>query len=119
MPGDAGVLFPSRVLNALSAALLPQGRLGILIPLPEQARKLKRKWERPGLEIVAEALKPSADAEEATLAARRLAAHEPDLVAMDCMSYTPETKDAVKRVVGAPTLLAITATGRVLQEMLA
>src|SRR6266852_609476 len=33
-PGDAGVVFPSRVLNALAGALLPAGRLGILIPLP-------------------------------------------------------------------------------------
>jgi protein AroM len=37
---------------------------------------------------------------------------------MDCMSYTPHTKDIVKRVLGVPTLLAITATGRVLRELL-
>ena len=34
------------------------------------------------------------------------------------MSYTPETKAAVKAVVGVPTLLAITATGRVIREIL-
>src|SRR5947207_3879399 len=118
MPGDEGVLFPSRVLNGLATALLPRGRLGLLIPLAEQAEKLSTKWARPGLEIVAEALAPSADAREADAAARRLAAKKPDLVAMDCMSYTPLTKQQVKPALGVPALLAITATGRVLREML-
>ena len=118
MPGDAGVLFPSRVLNCLAQALLPRGRLGLLIPLAEQREKLAAKWVRPGIEIVAEPLKPSAGPAAAEEAARTLAALKPDLVAMDCMSYTPETKDAVRRVVGVPTLLAVTATARVLQELL-
>jgi len=118
MQGDEGILFPSRVLNGLAAGLLPRGRLGLLIPLAEQAEKLSAKWARPGLEVVAEALAPSADAREADAAARRLAAKKPDLVAMDCMSYTPATKEQVKPGLGVPALLAITATGRVLREML-
>ena len=118
MAGDENVLFPSRVLNGLATGLLPRGRLGILIPLAEQAEKLSSKWTRPGLEVVAEALTPSADRREADAAARRLAARKPDLVAMDCMSYTPTTKDWVKPGLGVPALLAISATGRVLREML-
>ena len=118
MPGDEKVLFPSRLLNGLAASLLPRGRLGLLIPLAEQGEKLASKWARPGLEVVAEALAPSAGADEAAAAARRLAAHKPDLVAMDCMSYTPVTKAWVKEPLGVPALLAITATGRVLREML-
>ena len=118
LAGDEGVVFPSRVLNGLATRLLPRGRLGILIPLAEQAGKLSAKWARPGLDVVAEALAPSAGASEAGEAARRLAAQKPDLVAMDCMSYTPATKDWVKGPLGVPALLAITATGRVLREML-
>ncbi len=118
MEGDENVLFPSRVLSGLASGLLPRGRLGLLIPLAEQAGKLTSKWARPGVEIVAEALAPSADREEAAAAARRLAARKPDLVAMDCMSYTPTTKEWVKPALAVPALLAITATGRVLREML-
>ena len=118
MPGDAGVLFPSRILNGLVHGLLPQGRLGLLIPLPEQREKLIAKWERPGLEVVAEDLRPSATEAEIDAAAERLKRTQPDLVAMDCMSYTPATKAAVTRGLRAPTLLAITATGRVLRELL-
>jgi len=118
MPGDENVLFPSRLLSGLASGLLPRGRLGLLIPLAEQAEKLESKWARPGLEIVAEPLAPSAGQGEAEAAARRLAARKPDLVAMDCMSYTPATKAWVKPALGVPALLAITATGRVLREML-
>jgi len=118
MQGDENVLFPSRVLNGLAAGLLPRGRLGLLIPLAEQGEKLASKWARPGLDVVAEALAPSAGPQEAAAAADRLAARKPDLVAMDCMSYTPATKAWVKGPLGVPTLLAITATGRVLREML-
>jgi protein AroM len=117
-PGDTGVVFPSRVLNALVGALLPAGRLGILIPLPEQARKGTAKWVRPGLEVVAESLIPSGSGHDIAAAAERLAAHRPDLVAMDCMGYGPKAKAIVKRVARVPTLLAITAAGHVVREML-
>lgn len=116
--GDAGVIFPSRVLNALTHSLLPRGRLGLLIPLPEQKEKLVAKWARPGLDVVAEALRPSADEDETRAAAVRLLAARPDLVAMDCMSYTPQAKATVSAVLGVPTLLAITAAGRVIRELL-
>ncbi len=118
LPGDAGVLFPSRVLSGLADGLLPKGRLGILIPLAEQAAKLSAKWMRPGVEVFAEALAPSATEAEAREAALRLARHEPDLVAMDCMSYTPAMKAVVRDVLRVPTLLGITATAGVLRELL-
>lgn len=118
MAGDAGVIFPSRILNGLATALLPKGRLGLLVPLPEQIPKLSAKWARPGIEVVAEALVPSGDADAVRAAAERLAARKPDLVAMDCMSYTPATKSAAAAVLGVPILLAITAVSRVVEELL-
>jgi protein AroM len=118
MEGDEGVLFPSRVLSGLAEGLLPRGRLGLLVPFAEQGEKLKAKWARAGVEVVVEALVPSASPSETKAVADRLAAAKPDLIALDCMSYTPATKAAVKERVPAPTLLAITATGRILRELL-
>jgi len=118
MAGDAGVLFPSRVLNGLAGALLPRGRLGLLIPIAEQAQILSEQRSRPGVEVVVEVLRPSADSGATADAAKRLAAGKPDLVAMDCMSYTLATKEIVHRWITAPILLAVTATSRVLRELL-
>jgi broad specificity phosphatase PhoE len=55
---------------------------------------------------------------EIAAAAERLAARRPDLVAMDCMGYAPATKTIIRRVCRVPALLAITAAGRVVREML-
>ncbi len=118
MNGDAGVLFPSRVLDGWISALLPTGRLGLLVPLAEQIPKLAAKRRRPGLEVVAEPLVPSGDPAAARLAAERLKALKPDVVAMDCMGYSQATKDIVAAIVGVPVLLAVTTVSRVVEEVL-
>jgi protein AroM len=119
MPGDVGVVFPSRILSALAQGLLPRGRLGLLVPAAEQIAKLSRKWERAGVEICARALLPSATLSETEAAARELAERQPDLVAMDCMSYRSDMKAVVRETTRTPTILAVSATARVLQELLA
>ena len=48
LAGDEGVVFPSRMLNGLATGLLPRGRLGILIPLVEQAGKLSLEMGAAG-----------------------------------------------------------------------
>ena len=53
IPGDAGVVFPSRLLEAVGASLLLRGRLGLLVPIEEQVGVLTRKWSRPGVEVMA------------------------------------------------------------------
>ena len=117
--GGPDVVFPSRVLAGLANALLPKGRLGLLVPLPAQVDQLPKKWTRPGLVVVAEPLIPSGDDAASEAAARRMAALAPDLVVMDCMSYTERHKQAVRRIVGKPTLLAVTTIARILREMTA
>ena len=115
---DGPVVMPSRLLNGIVAGLLPQGRLALLVPIAEQVEHLPKKRARSGLEVFAECLAPSASPAEAAQAAERLRARKPDMVVMDCISYGPDTKTAVREVLGVPVLLAITATGRVVGEML-
>jgi protein AroM len=112
-------VLPSAILSGLVDGLLPRGRLGIFIPLPEQAETLSAKWRRPGLEVVAEPLTPGSDAPVIDAAARRLAARAPDLAVMDCMSYDSAMKDRVRQTVHAPVILAIAAAARIAAELLA
>jgi protein AroM len=111
------VVFPSAVLSGLAQGLLPSGRLGLFVPLPAQMHALARKWERPGVEVVAEPLLPLADDAESMAAADRLAARRPDLVIMDCISYTPAHRAAVRQRLACPVLLAVTSTAAILREM--
>lgn len=113
------VIFPSAVLSAVTAALLPAGRLGVLVPLPEQVASAITQWSRPDVEVFAEALTPDdPDAKAVDIAAARLAARKPHLVVMDCMGYSIADKERVRRIAGAPTVLAVTLAARVVQELL-
>jgi protein AroM len=113
------VVLPSAILTGLVSALLPKGRLGVLSPLPEQVEVSGRKWRRPGLVVVGEALVPGAADAAIDEAARRIDAEAPDLVVMDCMSYDQAMKDRVRRTVRAPVILAVAAAARVAGELLA
>src|SRR5579872_994143 len=106
------VVFPSAVLTSLAAALLPRGRLGVFTPLPEQADQVRHKWVERPWQVVVEPLLPIHGADELAAAAARMAAHRPDLVIMDCMSYTSAMKVTVRRITGTPTLLGLTCAAR-------
>src|SRR5215831_14063389 len=86
------VVLPSAVLTSLAAALLPGGRLGVFTPLPEQADQVRHKWVDQPWQIVVEPLLPIHGPAELDEAAARMAAHRPDLVILDCMSYTGAMK---------------------------
>jgi protein AroM len=112
LPRRADLVQPSEVLNGLAAALLPQGRLGLFVPLPEQVESLGSKRARPGLETVVLPLRPMSSAEEVTAAGRAMAARQPDLVLLDCMSYRSLDKKLLSRELGCPILLSIEAAAR-------
>ena len=112
LPERAGLVQPSAVLNALAAALLPRGRLGLFLPLPEQAEALGGARQREGLEVLPIALRPQSDDAARADAAKRMAALKPDLVLMDCISYTRRDKAAVAAAVACPVLLSVSVAAR-------
>lgn len=115
----AGVVLPSAVLNGLVQGLLPQGRLGIFVPIPEQVGTLDDKWRRSGIDITSIALTPGSAEADIDAAAARMLAASPDLVVMDCMSYTQAMKDRIRQTLLMPVLLGITAAARVVAELVA
>lgn len=112
-------VFPSAVLTNLAAAVLPAGKLGILTPLPEQADQVRRKWVDCPWEIAVEPLLPIHGPAELRASAERLTAQKPDLVIMDCMSYTAAMKREVCAITGARALLGLSCAARAIQELLA
>ena len=70
-------------------------------------------------EIVLVTLQPCSDAEAGEEYARRMAALSPDLVVMDCMSYTRANKVRVRLSYGGPVILAIAAAARAVEELVA
>lgn len=112
LPERPGVVQPSAVLNALAHALLPRGRLGLVVPLPEQTAALAEARRRPGLEVAAVPLRPGSDAAARSDAAASMARLRPDLVLLDCVSYTRADKVAFAAAFACPVLLAIAVAAR-------
>ncbi|HEX9468653.1 MAG TPA: AroM family protein [Bradyrhizobium sp.] len=116
---DGLVILPSAVLHNIVEAVLPMGRLGVFSPLPEQTALIARKWQRANVEIVGVTMRPGSDADAIDEAARKMSALSPDLVVMDCMSYTSANKARVRQAYDGPVILAIAAAARVVEELMA
>jgi protein AroM len=111
------VILPSAVLHRLVEAVLPKGRLGVFSPLAEQTALIGRKWRRDGVEVIGVTLRPGSDDATVDSAARAMADEQPDLVVLDCMSYTSANKARVRQSYSGPVILAIAAAARVVEEL--
>jgi protein AroM len=112
LPDRPDLVQPSAVLNALAGALLPRGRLGIAIPLEEQRAALGAERRREGLDVHVVVLRPGGDDASRAAAAREMAAARPQLVLLDCISYTRADRAAFMAAMPCPVLLAATVAAR-------
>jgi protein AroM len=118
LPERVDLVQPSAVLNALAEGLLPQGRLGIAVPLAEQIPTLAGKRQRPGLSVSAVALRPGSDDATRRAAAEALAASRPDLVLLDCIAYSRADKAAFAAILPCPVLLSVAVAARAAASLL-
>jgi protein AroM len=118
LPERPGLVQPSAVLDALAGALLPRGRLGLFLPLPEQEEAFGGARLRTGLEVTTVALRPQSDDATRHAAALRMAAARPELVLLDCMSYTRRDKAVAEAVLHCPVLLSVAVAARVAVSLL-
>ena len=71
------------------------------------------------VEVVGVTMRPGSDAEAVDEAAWKMSALSPDLIVMDCMSYTRANKARVRLSYGGPIILAIAAAARTVEELVA
>lgn len=115
--GRFKVLFPSRTLNAMVRGCLPAGRIGVFTPLEVQCAKSRKRWSEAGYDAEVVALSPNAGPQEVRAAAETLKGHAPELLVLDCISYTRETKAIVRSELGAPAILAVSSAVRTALEL--
>lgn len=118
LPDRPGLVQPSAVLNGMAEALLPRGRLGLFVPLPAQAAELGASRARDGLSLAVVALRPHADDATRAAAVREMARHAPDLVLLDCISYTRRDKAAAVAALHCPILLSVAVAARAAASLL-
>jgi protein AroM len=102
----------------MAQALLPRGRLGVFVPLPEQVEVTTARRSREGLEVVAVPLRPQSDDAARDAAGRAMAKMAPDLVLLDCISHTRADKARIAGHVRCPILLSATVAARAAASLL-
>ena len=109
---------PDRIMLHMVQSLLDAGRLGVIVPSPDQIPALKRRWEKSNLEVVAEAVSPyTGTHEELKEKAQKIKASDVDLVILDCIGFGRETRTLFREITQKPVLLPVTMIGRIAREM--
>ncbi|MEF2070322.1 AroM family protein [Consotaella aegiceratis] len=116
---DGVLLLPSGVLLGVVGTSFRRGRLGVLVPLAEQVGTMTERWNRDGVDVVAEALQPGSDDATIDEVVETLVARKPDMIVMDCMGYSSTDKARLRRQFDGPVVLAVSATARMMQELVA
>jgi protein AroM len=112
------LLRPDRIMLHMVQSLLDRGRLGVLVPSPDQIPALKRRWEKTHLEVVAEAISPyTGTYEELKEKANKIKRSDVDLVVLDCIGFSQETRGLFRKITRKPVLLPVTLIGRIAREI--
>ncbi|OHD80840.1 MAG: hypothetical protein A3J97_01795 [Spirochaetes bacterium RIFOXYC1_FULL_54_7] len=113
------LLRPDALLRCVVGELIGDGRLGVLVPVPEQIPAMMKKWQGVGGSCECQAVSPyTATHEELETAARTLAFRGADLVILDCIGYTRQMRDVVHVAAGTPVILPRTFLGKLAGELL-
>ncbi len=93
-------------------------RMGLLIPLSDQIKQARKKYDRLKGKMIIKAASPYALEDEISIAAEALKRADPHVIIMHCMGYTQAMKKRVMEITGKPTVLARTLVARTLKELI-
>ncbi len=110
------LIEPSLLLLKVVESILPQGKLGVIIPSPDQIEETKEKWSYTGVETKILAVSPYLGKEEEIKEAAR-ALKDRDLIVLDCIGYNLKAKEIVKDLTKKPVLLPRTLMAHVIREL--
>ena len=113
------LLTAERLIVEGVRAITAGARIGVICPLPEQERLTRDKWFDLSDDLhVASGSPYDEDSDDLRRAARRLREIEVDYLVLDCMGYTQEMKELVRKEAGAPVLLARSVVARLAAEVI-
>jgi protein AroM len=100
-------------------AIAAGSRVGVVCPLPEQERLTREKWANLSDDLHIGFGSPyDEDTDDLRRTAQRMKEVGVDYVILDCMGYTQEMKDLVRREADAPVLLARSVVARLAAEVI-
>ena len=112
------LLYPQRILHAVTPQLLDGRRMAVITPAEEQLQQSRSKWQESGVAVDVVAASPYTETDELAGAIEALKETQVDLIVMDCMGYTEAMKERVAGETGHMVVLSRTIVARVLGEIL-
>ena len=110
------LIYPSKVICNVVAALGNLSRIGIITPEEAQMEDIQKKW-RPIVETVIPVQWNPYLESESESAVSRLRDEQVDLAVMDCFGYSRKMRDFAAQSLGKPVILSRTMAARVLLEI--
>lgn len=117
---DRTLLQPQAALYGAVQGLGGSGRIGALLPLPEQLEQGRAKWRELGAtEVVLGVANPYGDDPCGRVAGAATEARErgASVLFLDCFGYTLAMRDAARRAFGGPVVLARGLAARLMAEL--
>jgi protein AroM len=113
------LLRPDRLLRNIVNGILEKGRLGVIVPSPDQILTEEKKWGRCNLYVVSEAVSPYTGTEKEIIeTANKVKSSHVDLIVLNCIGFNRETKAIFREVTQKPVLLPRTILGKITGEIL-
>ena len=110
------LIKPSTLLYNVVLGLLPKGKLGILIPSPDQIKEVEDKWKKSKLKLIVKTLSPYMS-ENVKNVANEFRKENVDMIVLDCIGYGKEIARIIKEATNKPVLLPRTLLARIIREL--
>lgn len=112
------VLMPDRMLAAAVDAVFDGGRLGVIVPIPQQRDGAVARWSGADPRVAVAVASPYAGPAALVRAAEELRSAGVTLTVMSCLGFTSSMKTVVRDVTSAPALLPASVIARFIAELL-
>lgn len=109
---------PHKVLFDAVKSVASGLKLGIFIPDEDQVDYATRRWSGISGQVFVQPASPYGAPEARLAAAEKMREAGVQLVVLDCIGYTLADKQAIKQILGVPTVLARSIVARVVSELL-
>ena len=112
------LIEPDRIIPPAVKALVGNRRLGVIVPLNEQKEALYPKFSPFGLEPFFAVVSPYHHNAGSYAEATAKLKNKVDIILLDCMGYTEETREAISKQIGLPVILSNAIMAKLTSEMI-
>ena len=113
------LLRPNMIIQNIVKGILKKGRLGVIIPSPDQILRMKERWVSTHFEVVFESVSPyTTTNEEIVEKAKKMKNFDMDIIILNSIGFNRKTKAIFRDITGKPVLLPRTTIARITKEMI-